>query len=32
MVCKDGDSHAIANGGDEDLEFIAVVLYSRQKP
>lgn len=30
-LCFDGESHAIKNVGDEDLEYIAIVLYSKQK-
>ena len=29
MLCKDGDSHGIANAGDSPLEFIALILYSK---
>jgi len=28
--CKDGDYHAIENIGNEDLEYLAVILYSRK--
>lgn len=31
MVCFDGNSHGIENIGDEDLEFIAIILYTEQK-
>ncbi len=27
-LCKDGESHGIENTGTEDLEFIALILYS----
>ena len=28
MVCEDGGTHGIRTSGDEDLEFIALILYS----
>ena len=31
LVCPDGDSHSIKNVGDEPVEFIAIVLYTKQK-
>ena len=30
-VCPDGHSHSIKNVGDETLEYIAIVLYTKQK-
>ena len=30
-ICVDGDAHAIKNIGDEDLEYLAIILYSKQK-
>ena len=30
-ICADGGSHGIKNIGDEDLEFIAIVLYTKQR-
>ena len=30
MQCKDGDFHAIQNIGDSDLEYIAVILFSKE--
>jgi len=30
-VCQDGQSHSIKNVGEEALEYIAVILYTRQK-
>lgn len=27
-ICKDGACHSIRNVGDEDLEYIALILYS----
>ena len=27
-ICRDGESHALVNTGDEPLEFIALILYS----
>ena len=29
--CKDGDFHSIENIGDEDLEYLAVILYTKEK-
>ncbi|MDR1626885.1 MAG: cupin domain-containing protein [Spirochaetia bacterium] len=29
--CKDGDSHSIENTGAEDLEYLAVILYSKDR-
>lgn len=31
MVCYENDWHGIENIGDEDLEYIAVILYTEQK-
>ena len=31
MVCYEGDWHGIENIGDEDLEYVAVILYTEQK-
>ena len=31
MVCYEGDWHVIENIGDEDLEYVAVILYTEQK-
>ncbi|MDR1960803.1 MAG: cupin domain-containing protein [Gracilibacteraceae bacterium] len=31
MVCFDGDEHSIANAGDCDLEYIAFILYSKNR-
>jgi len=31
MVCRDGDYHSIENIGDEDLEYLAVILYPANK-
>ena len=31
MVCYEGHSHSIENIGDEDLEYLAVILYTEQK-
>ncbi len=28
-LCKDGESHGLENTGTEDLEFIALILYSK---
>ena len=30
-VCPDGHSHSLKNAGDDPLEFIAIVLYTKQK-
>ena len=30
-VCPDGQSHSVKNVGEEALEFIAIVLYTKQK-
>jgi quercetin dioxygenase-like cupin family protein len=30
-ICPDGESHGIKNVGDDDLEYIAIILYSKQK-
>jgi len=30
-ICFDGDSHSIKNVGDDNLEYIAIILYSKQK-
>ena len=30
-VCPDGQSHSIQNVGEDDLEYIAVILYTKQK-
>jgi len=30
-VCFDGESHSIKNIGDDDLEYIAIILFSKQK-
>lgn len=29
MLCRDGDSHGIANKSGEDMQFLAMILYSR---
>jgi len=29
--CKNGSSHGIRNAGNEELEFLAVILYDREK-
>lgn len=31
IQCRDGDFHSIENIGDEDLEYIAVILYSKKE-
>ena len=31
MTCRDGDSHSIENIGGEDLEYIAIILYTQKK-
>lgn len=31
MICMEGESHSIENNGDSDLEYIAIILYSRQE-
>ena len=28
MICKDGEEHMLENNGTEDLEFIALILYT----
>jgi len=30
-ICPDGDSHGIKNIGEDNLEYIAIILYSEQK-
>ena len=30
-VCPDGQSHSIQNVGGEDLEYISIILYTKQK-
>ena len=30
-VCQDGQSHSVKNIGEEPLEFIAIILYTKQK-
>ena len=30
-VCPDGQSHSIQNVGDENLEYIALILYTKQR-
>lgn len=30
-VCPDGESHSIQNVGEGDLEYIAIILYTKQK-
>ena len=30
-ICFDGESHSIKNIGGDDLEYIAIILYSKQK-
>ncbi|MDR2604218.1 MAG: cupin domain-containing protein [Desulfovibrio sp.] len=29
--CRDGETHGIENSGSDDLEFIAVILFTKQK-
>lgn len=29
MVCREGDSHSIENNGNEDLKYIALILYAK---
>ena len=31
MQCRDGDFHSIENAGNEDLEYLAVILYTKEK-
>jgi quercetin dioxygenase-like cupin family protein len=31
MQCRDGDSHSIANIGDDTLEFLAMVIFNHEK-
>ena len=31
MICNDGEGHAIECHGDEDLKFLAIVLYTKQQ-
>jgi len=30
-ICNDGEMHSLKNVGDDDLEYIAIVVYSKQK-
>jgi len=31
MLCKEGDSHSIENIGEGDLEYLALILFTKQK-